>query len=89
MYKRQVYNTETNKKAGVSYDDFATGEFVRNPMTKPENLVPTYGPSEGTRLKYYIEKPTPRNSFGQEIADFEKLPYYEHANEAYLDNRCV
>ena len=85
-FLRDVYNTETNKKAGVSYDDFATGEFVRNPMTKPENLVPTYGPSEGTRLKYYIEKPTPRNSFGQEIADFEKLPYYEHANEAYLDN---
>ena len=85
-FLRDVYNTDTNKKAGVSYDDFASGEFVRNPMTKPENLVPTYGPAEGTRLKYYIEKPTPRNSFGQEIADYEKLPYYEHANEAYLDN---
>ncbi len=37
-------------------------------------------------MKYYIEKPTPRNNFGQKIADYEKLPYYEHANEAYLEN---
>jgi molybdopterin-containing oxidoreductase family molybdopterin binding subunit len=37
-------------------------------------------------LKYYIENPTPRNDFGQEIADFERHPYYTHANESYMEN---
>ncbi len=30
-FLRDVIDTDTNVKAGVSYDDFATGEFVRNP----------------------------------------------------------
>ena len=33
-----------------------------------------------------MEAPTPRSNWGQEVADYEKRPYYEPANEAYWEN---
>ena len=42
--------------------------------------------TRSNRLEYYIEKPAPRNNFGQEVADYERYPYYENAHEAYWDN---
>ena len=44
------------------------------------------GNSEGERLKFYMETPTPRIVIGQEVADYEKRPYFMPANEAYWDN---
>lgn len=85
-FLHEIIDTEANVKAGCSYDEFATGKFIRNYTYTEKQHVRAYGSSESSRLKYYIEKPTPRNNFGQEVGDHEKLPYYEHANESYWEN---
>lgn len=85
-FLKEVIDTEANVKAGCTYDVLKTGELVRNSAYTEASMVPTYTSAEAKRLKYYIENPTPRNNFGQKIADYERLPHYEHANEAYAEN---
>lgn len=81
-----VIDTDMNKKAGLTYERVSTGEPIRNYAYTDKQIVAAYPNTEAGRLKYYLEKPTPRNNFGQKIADYEKIPYYEHANESYWDN---
>lgn len=82
----QVLNTEVNKKAGIDYERLSSGEMVRTPLYAGTTVVTPAASTEAGRLKFYIEKPAPRNNFGQEVHDYERLPYYEHANEAYWEN---
>ena len=78
------------RRPGVSdHERFASGVsgpqlrfMTGTPVVTP---APTYGPSAGTRLKYYIEKPDPAQQLrpgGRTTT--RRLPYYEHANQAYL-----
>mgnify|MGYP000388136396 FL=1 len=86
---KEVIDTEANVKQGCTFEELKTGKLVRDASYTDSRMVPKFGSAEAQRLKYYLEKPTPRNNFGQKIADCERLPYYEHANEAYEENRCA
>ena len=51
-FLRDVYqHGDQQEGRRCSYDDFATGEFVRNPMTKPEHLVADVRPLRGHALE--------------------------------------
>ena len=84
-FLKEVIDTEANVKQGCTFEELKTGKLVRDASYTDSRMVPKFGSAEAQRLKYYLEKPTPRNNFGQKIADCERLPYYEHANEAYED----
>ena len=83
---RAVLDTETNLAAGGGYDAFADNKLGRNFSFSDASKVDTFKAAATQRLQYYIEKPMPRNNFGQKVADYERIPYYENANEAYWDN---
>ena len=85
-FLKEVIDTEANVKQGCTFEELKTGKLVRDASYTDSRMVPKFGSAEAQRLKYYLEKPTPRNNFGQKIADCERLPYYEHANEAYEEN---
>jgi molybdopterin-containing oxidoreductase family molybdopterin binding subunit len=85
-FLREVIDTESNLEAGAGYDDFASGKFIRNYLYTDSSLVKVYGATESARLKYYLEKPVPRNDFGQGVPEHERYPHYEHANESYWEN---
>ena len=88
-YLSLVYDLPANTAGGVSFDSMKDGALVRQPGYAETKHVVKYGPAESTRLKFYLEKPTPRNSFGQKVADYERYPYYEPAHEAYAENPLV
>lgn len=83
---RAVLDTEANLAAGGGYDAFADNKLVRNFSFSDASKIDTFKATATQRLQYYIEKPVPRNNFGQEVADYERIPYYENANEAYWEN---
>ncbi|WP_139652121.1 molybdopterin-containing oxidoreductase family protein [Raoultibacter phocaeensis] len=85
-FLRAIIDTPANIQGGCGYDDFHKGELVKNYAFTEKVLVDTFEKTPTQRLQYYIEKPMPRNNFGQEIADYERIPHYEHANEAYWEN---
>lgn len=83
---KQIVEAETTKQLGVTYDMLASGDMVRSPLSPASHVEMKIGNSEGERLKFYMEAPTPRIVIGQEVADYEKRPYFMPANEAYWDN---
>lgn len=83
---RAAMDSAANLKFGGGYDAFQDGKVGRNYTHTPASLVDTFKGTASQRLEYYIEKPAPRNNFGQEVHDYERLPYYEHANESYWEN---
>ncbi|WP_172136336.1 molybdopterin-dependent oxidoreductase [Adlercreutzia sp. ZJ473] len=85
-FLREVIDTDMNKAAGCTYDAFKSGKFVRTYLYPKGADVARYPSTETGRFKFYLEKPTPRNIFGQKVADYERYPYYEDAKEAYWDN---
>lgn len=85
-FLRAVIDTPANIAGGCSYDDFHKDKPVKNYAFTEKSMVDTFEKTPTQRLQYYIEKPMPRNNFGQKIADYERLPHYEHANEAYWEN---
>lgn len=80
-----VLDTETNLAAGGGYEAFQ-GKLGRNYAFTEASKIDAFKNTATQRLQYYIEKPAPRNNFGQKVADYERIPYYENANEAYWDN---
>lgn len=85
-FLREVIDTDANKAAGCTYDAFKSGEFVRTYLFPKGAEVARYTSAETSRFMFYLEKPAPRNNFGQGVADYERYPYYEDAHEAYWDN---
>ncbi len=85
-FLKAVIDTSTNQKYGATYDSFHKGKLVKNYAFTDKSLVDTFTKTQTQRLEYYIEKPTPRNNFGQKVAAYERIPYYEHANESYYEN---
>lgn len=85
-FLKEVIDVEINVKTGCTYDALKDGALVRNAGYTAASMVPAFTSAEAKRLKYYLEKPMPRNNFGQKVADYERLPYYENANESYAEN---
>ncbi|MBQ9955318.1 MAG: molybdopterin-dependent oxidoreductase [Eggerthellaceae bacterium] len=85
-YLASVIDTEANVAGGLSYEALKDGSLIRQPGYTEDRHVVVYGTAESSRLKYYIENPAPRNNWGQAVADYERYPYYEHANESYSEN---
>lgn len=86
-YLHAMLDTEANVANGASYDDLKSKGLVRLYDTSAVPEVDTSFMATATgRLSYYIEKPVPRNNFGQAIAEYERYPYYEHAHESYWEN---
>ena len=83
---RLVLDTETNLAAGGGYDAFADNKLGRNFSFTEDSKIDTFKATATQRLQYYLEKPMPRNNFGQQVADYERMPYYENAHESYWDN---
>jgi molybdopterin-containing oxidoreductase family molybdopterin binding subunit len=84
-----IIDTDANLAAGGGYDDFKAGTFVWNYNYTEASQIKQYGSAESSRLKFYLENPYPRNNWGQDVADYERYPYYEHANEAYDENPLI
>lgn len=82
----QALATPVNEAAGINYQRLSSEEMVRTPLYAGTSFVAPVGSAEAARLKFYIEKPMPRNYVGQPVADYEKYPYYEPAHEAYWEN---
>lgn len=85
-YLSSIIDTEANLAGGLSFESLKDGALIHQPGYTEDKYVVVYGESESSRLKYYIENPTPRNNWGQAVADYERYPYYEHANESYVEN---
>lgn len=83
---RAVLDSDANLKMNAGYDAFQDGKAGRNYLATPNSLIDTFKGTASQRLEYYIEKPKARNDYGQEVHDYERLPYYEHANESYVEN---
>lgn len=83
---KQIVEGETTKQYGVTYDMLASGEMVRTPLSPVSHVEMQVGPAESARMKFYLEKPAPRVNVGQEVADYEKRPYYMNAHESYWEN---
>lgn len=83
---KQIVEAETTAPLGVTYEKLASGEMVRSPLSPASHVEMKIGSAEGERLKFYMEAPTPRIVSGQEVADYEKRPYFMPANEAYWEN---
>ncbi|MCD8317136.1 MAG: molybdopterin-dependent oxidoreductase, partial [Eggerthellaceae bacterium] len=79
-------DSDYNVQAACTADVLMGGDMIRNYTYTDESMVPVYDSSEDGRLKYYVEYPVPRIDFGQDVADYERLPYFEYPNEAYWDN---
>ena len=82
----KALETAVNKAAGINYEKLSGSGMVRTPLYAGTTVIASVGSAEGQRMKFYLEKPAARNNFGQSVADYEKRPYYEDANEAYWDN---
>ena len=82
----KALETAVNQAAGINYEKVSGPDMVRTPLYAGTTVVSQAGSAEGRRVKFYLEKPAPRNNFGQQVADYERYPYYEDAHEAYWDN---
>lgn len=84
-YLRAYLDTPENIAAGRAYDDFHEqgcffGEYMPAETTDLVEFNPT------GRTQFYLEAMTPRDFYGQEFSMTDRMPYYEHALEAYKDN---
>ncbi|MBB3171407.1 molybdopterin-containing oxidoreductase family protein [Parvibacter caecicola] len=86
-YLHELLDTEANVANGASYNDLKEKMLVRLYDTSAvPDVDTTFMFTAPGRLSYYMDNPMPRNYVGQEIAEFERYPYYTHANEAYWEN---
>lgn len=86
ILKKVIDGSEYNAMAGYTFEAIKANEMLPLYTFTDSAKIPPVGSTDELRVKYYIESPTPRNNFGQEVADYERYPYYEHAHEAYWEN---
>ena len=85
-YLKAIINTPENVAAGATYERMHT-DLVRlyDTSAVPEVDTSCYYTAFG-RVSFHVENPYPRQNYGQSVADYQKHPYFEFANEAYWDN---
>ncbi len=83
-YMRDFLDTEQNLANGYGYDDFkAKGLFEE--WSVPASLIGAEYNATG-RSQFYAANMVPRDDYGQAIEMKDRLPFYEHATEAYPGN---
>ena len=85
-YLRQIMDTPDNLARNAGFDAFQGDELVVNWALPAGTQIERFAGTVTGRHEYYLEHPFVRNNFGQEIAEYEKYPYYMDQNEAYWDN---
>jgi molybdopterin-containing oxidoreductase family molybdopterin binding subunit len=84
-YLRELFDTEENIAAGVGYDDLhEQGAIYVDEIARVENIAVESNPTG--RTQFYLEKLIPNGNTEVEVTLLDRLPYYEHAFEAYADN---
>lgn len=84
-YLREALDTEENLAAGLGYDAFhEQGVIYEDEIVRVENVAQETNATG--RTQFYLEKLIPNGNFDQEITVLDRLPFYEHAYEAYPDN---
>lgn len=82
-YLKTYLNTPENEAVGCTYDAFKergqVGEY---------ELISTVGAEYNAtgRSMFYLETVVPRDYYGQTFELKDRIPWYEHAAEAYADN---
>lgn len=86
-YLREIIDTPANLAHDAGYDAFKSNRLVRNyTINDGEVSIDKFALTKTKRLEYYLEQPFVRNNFGQEVAEYERYPYYTRANESYWEN---
>ena len=95
-YLRTMIDSYADNMLGVTYDgvmDAANrGEAVRCPVYMGFSDEQSYSTATSAtkKVEFYFENPWPRYLTGQTLdMEKERVPYYEHADEAYVDNPDV
>ncbi|MDR1015494.1 MAG: molybdopterin-dependent oxidoreductase [Coriobacteriales bacterium] len=83
-YLRAILDTPENIEAGVAYDDYKEKGIIFGEFEYAESVLPEFNPTG--RTQFYLEEFEPRDDYGQEVRPIDRIPYYEHAYEAYQSN---
>lgn len=84
-YLREILDTEENIAVGVGYDDLHDkGVVVLDEITRAESVGVEYNATG--RTQFYLESLVSNGNGDVGITLLDRLPYYEHAYEAYVDN---
>lgn len=82
-YLRALLDNDANKKIGRTYDDFkregCIADWSEEPAIGSEN-------NATKRVQYYVPHIVARDVVYTKLPEEEKIPWYEHAMEAYQDN---
>ena len=82
-YLHALLDNEANQAIGRTYDDFkregVIADWSEEPAIGAEN-------NAVGRVQFYLPDLVARDIAYTELADEEKMPWYEHAMEAYQDN---
>jgi molybdopterin-containing oxidoreductase family molybdopterin binding subunit len=82
-YLRALLDTPENLEAGWGYDDFREKGLIED-YEYAESIGAEYNPTG--RSIFYLANPVPRDDYGQSFGDEVRIPWYEHATEAYKGN---
>ncbi|NHM14707.1 molybdopterin-containing oxidoreductase family protein [Xiamenia xianingshaonis] len=84
-YLRELLDTEDNIAAGLDYDSLHEKGFVfKDAFERNEVVGAEYNPTG--RTQFYLESLYSNGNWDAEITQQDRLPYYEHAFEAYPSN---
>lgn len=84
-YLREVLDTPENLEAGCGYDAYhEQGAIITPEYTYNATVAVEY--NAFGRTQFYMENPPLHDDWGQEVKLEDRMPYYEHAYEAYGDN---
>ena len=84
-YLRELLDTEENIAAGLSYDDYhEKGAIYNDVIERVETVGQEYNATG--RTQFYLENLVTNGNWDVTVEDIDRMPYYEHAYEAYVDN---
>lgn len=80
-YIHAFLDTDANLEMGAGYDDLKTTGYIED-WVAPESLLGVEYNATG-RSQFYAASLVPRDDYGQAVEMKDRLPFYEHAEEAY------
>jgi molybdopterin-containing oxidoreductase family molybdopterin binding subunit len=83
-YLRRILDTPENIEVGCAFDDYKEQGIILGDYQYGENVGTEANPTGRTR--FYLETLPPRDDCGQTISATDRIPYYQHAFEAYQGN---
>ncbi len=82
-YMRALLDNEANEAIGRTYDDFKREHVIADWSEEP--AIGSEMNAVG-RVQFFVHDLVPRDIAYATMAEEEKIPWYEHAMEAYQDN---